>query len=539
LFDVCMVRERLSKASVLAERFQIERHLATGGMGEIYLALNTTTKQRVALKTIRLEGINATTARSFFRREADLLRRIQHDGIVGYHAFFDETPDYDAFIAMEYVDGVSLRERLQQKPLSFAEVTALRKRLALSLQACHDAGVVHGDLAPDNVLLPNKKCAKAKLIDFGIAQGAFDTASTVYEGFAFKVDFASPEHFSKNLSERSDIYSLGLLLVAALTGRPLPMGKTITEMVLSRQNIPSLVGVDSRLRPLIEQMLHPDPMQRIPSMRIVAEWELQSERRPSGLIRKVAVSSAAAVGIAASVIFIAPRMAPLMDGNWLDLEASAHAMLDGLKQRGRQGLNDIPVPVSLPVAVAVPVPSPVPETMVSIKEEEKSQPVEEVSTPLTEHVAATAQHWLEGLGNEIQASCMRAGDQACDFLKKAKNTLDAPNASQEASVETPALPPETISEEQRIAALAPLPQMPETPPPLREPMRAPSDAPPTNIRSPSTSAPAKRKQAEKQREKRTVAAPIRSAEAAPPVAELQPAPAAAPPRAQPMLGVGM
>jgi serine/threonine-protein kinase len=129
------------------------------------------------------------------------------------------------------------------------------------------------------VLIPGRDPARAKIIGFGAAQLRSDGALNV-SGAAADKDYGAPEQFGLfggNVTARSDIYSLGLVLAACLRGRPLDMGRTPVEILQRRRAAPDLKDIDRRFRPLLEKMLQPDPADRLDSMAAVAAWRSRSE----------------------------------------------------------------------------------------------------------------------------------------------------------------------------------------------------------------------------------------------------------------------
>ena len=138
----------------------------------------------------------------------------------------------------------------------------------------HQAGAVHRDLSPDNIILPGGRVERAKIIDFGIARSANVGGETLIGGkFAGKYNYVSPEQlglYGGEVSEQSDIYSLGLVLAAALRGKPLDMSGSQFEVVEKRRTVPDLSDIDPDFRALIEAMLQPDPQDRPASMAEIA-----------------------------------------------------------------------------------------------------------------------------------------------------------------------------------------------------------------------------------------------------------------------------
>ena len=165
---------------------------------------------------------------------------------------------------------------MKSGPLSVEAVDLLRRRGAAGLQAAHDRGIVHRDISPDNIILPGGDVGRAKIIDFGIARAATLGGGTIIGGgFAGKYNYVSPEQlglFGGDVTNRSDIYSFGLVLAGALFGQPIEMGGSQADTIDKRRTVPDLSGVDERLRPLIAAMLQPDPAHRPGSMAEVAAW---------------------------------------------------------------------------------------------------------------------------------------------------------------------------------------------------------------------------------------------------------------------------
>ena len=150
--------------------YEIERLVAQGGMGEVYRGFNIQTGDPVAIKMIRPEFSNDPEIFELFRREASILHSFTHDAIVRYFVFSVDPQLQRAYLAMEFVEGPSLKKRLSSGPLPLAEVRVLQKRIASALGAAHQHGVVHRDVSPDNVIMPDGDVHSAKVIDFGIAR---------------------------------------------------------------------------------------------------------------------------------------------------------------------------------------------------------------------------------------------------------------------------------------------------------------------------------------------------------------------------------
>jgi serine/threonine-protein kinase len=275
---------RLSPGTRLNGIFEIDQRIASGGMGEIYRGHAIETGDPVAIKVMRTDLADNTTALALFRKEASALHYIHHEAIVRYYIFSNDPGTGRHYLAMEFVDGHPLSELLQRGPLGFEAVRLLQERLAAGLNAAHQHGIIHRDLSPDNVLIPGSDLARAKIIDFGIARSTRVGDGTIIgSGFAGKYNYVSPEQlglFGGDVTAKSDIYSLGLVLAECLTGRPIDMGGTQFEVLEKRRVVPDLRMIDKRFRPLLEKMLQPNPADRPDSMAAVAAWRPEPETLP-------------------------------------------------------------------------------------------------------------------------------------------------------------------------------------------------------------------------------------------------------------------
>jgi serine/threonine-protein kinase len=274
---------RLPPGTRLNGIYEIDQQIGAGGMGEIYRGHAIQTGDPIAIKMMLPELAENEAALALFRKEASALHYLQHEAIVRYYVFTVEPQLQRPYLAMEFVDGRSLSDILQSGPLTFEAARSLMQRLAVGLQAAHERGIIHRDVSPDNVLIPGGDVARAKIIDFGIARSTnLGQGTVIGSGFAGKHNYVSPEQlglFGGNVTAKSDIYSLGLVLVEALTGRPIDMGGSQFDIVEKRRKVPDLGAIDMRFRPLLEKMLQPDPDRRPESMAAVANWPLNPPGR--------------------------------------------------------------------------------------------------------------------------------------------------------------------------------------------------------------------------------------------------------------------
>ena len=282
-------RNAAAPGTRLSDVYEIEDMIAAGGMGEIYRGKLIETGDAVAIKMIKPEFAENEDVLALFRKEASALHRLHHDSIVRYYVFSVDRKLNRPYLAMEFVEGETLSHILQERPLTLDEVDLFRRRIAAGLQVAHGRGIIHRDISPDNFILPENDVGQAKIIDFGIARSTNLGQKTVIgDGFAGKYNYVSPEQLGMHGGEvtgRSDIYSLGLVLAECLMGKPIDMSGSQVEVIDKRRVVPDLTRIDERLRPLIERMLQPDPKDRPQSMTEVSEWTYEpgTKRKPKTL----------------------------------------------------------------------------------------------------------------------------------------------------------------------------------------------------------------------------------------------------------------
>ncbi|SEW40126.1 serine/threonine protein kinase [Cognatiyoonia koreensis] len=252
--------------TMINNNYEIKELISAGGMGEVFRGENAFTGDAVAIKIVLNSLANDEKVAALFMREAKVLCQLSDQAIVRYYNFVKDT-NLDRFcLIMEFIDGVSLSEEMQEKGgLSVEACKGLIRRLAKGLDRAHSMEVVHRDLSPDNVILRGGAIDDAVLIDFGIAKSQTNVESTLHGQLAGKFKYISPEqlgHFGGEVGPRTDIYGLGLLIAAAARGKPLDMGTSVVEAVNARQSVPDLSGIDPELQFILTKMLQPDPADR-------------------------------------------------------------------------------------------------------------------------------------------------------------------------------------------------------------------------------------------------------------------------------------
>lgn len=255
---------------VLNNIYEVKRFLARGGMGEVYEGFNVNTDERVAIKVMLPALAADPNVQAMFRKEARTLTRLHHSAVVQYRVLAQEPQLNVFYIVTEFIDGAALSDMLAELKPTPEEIRKLTRRLAEGLGAAHALGAVHRDMSPDNVLLPDRRLDHAKIIDFGIAKDMDPSKGTIVgDGFAGKLGYVAPEQFGdydRQVGPWTDVYSLGLVILALIQGRNVDMGATLVEAVDKRRAGPDLSAVPEMLRPVLAGMLAADPQKRLRSM---------------------------------------------------------------------------------------------------------------------------------------------------------------------------------------------------------------------------------------------------------------------------------
>ena len=211
----------------MISHYRIIKQLGAGGMGEVYLAEDTKLNRKVAIKFLPLKSLQDEEAKRGLIREAQAAARLDHPNICIIHEEMEE--DNHCFIVMQYVEGQTLYQRMQTKPLTLRESLDIVIQVAGALAEAHSHGVIHRDIKPQNIIVTPS--GQAKVLDFGLAKivpegQADDDAETreLLSDFEFivgTVPYMSPEQAKGVLvDERSDLFSLGSVMYQCLAGQP-------------------------------------------------------------------------------------------------------------------------------------------------------------------------------------------------------------------------------------------------------------------------------------------------------------------------------
>jgi len=208
----------IEKGTVVAGRYVVEEAIGQGRSSVVYKALDLGTRSAVALKLLDPDLAHDPVAAERFRREATILRNLQHPGIVKVYDLFEH--DGWTFIAMELFAGMNAKAYVDRYgPLSVAELVTVAKSLFSVLDACHKARVIHRDIKPHNVLLDGN--GALRVIDFGVSKMTVMTDLTKTGAVVGTPEYTAPEAFrSRRYDSRADIYGAGATLYELLTARP-------------------------------------------------------------------------------------------------------------------------------------------------------------------------------------------------------------------------------------------------------------------------------------------------------------------------------
>jgi serine/threonine-protein kinase len=256
---------------VLNNTYRIEALLGRGGTSEVYRARSEISGRQVAVKVLKAEFSANDDYLVLLTREEDI-REVRHDAIVRYSENH-RTSEGLVYLLMDYIDGPGLDRKLREGPMDAEDLLVICKRVAEGLQAAHARSIVHRDLSPDNIILRDGDPAQAVVIDFGIAKDTNPGAQTIVGNeFAGKYAYAAPEQLSGKTDKRTDIYSLGALLLANFRGKKPDAGANPMEVLENKSKPLDTSGLPEPFKSLIDKMTAPDPDARFQSMQEVLSY---------------------------------------------------------------------------------------------------------------------------------------------------------------------------------------------------------------------------------------------------------------------------
>ncbi|MAG70969.1 MAG: hypothetical protein CL471_11870 [Acidobacteria bacterium] len=253
------------EAGTLLGVYQVTAKVGAGGMGEVYKARDTQLDRDVALKILPEACVSDPERLVRFRREAKVLASLNHPNIAAIYAL-EESGDSPALV-LEYVEGPTLQDRIEQAPMPLDEALPIARQIAEALDAAHEQGIIHRDLKPANVKV--RAAGTVKVLDFGLAKalagdaervaGDADsptvTAATRAGAILGTAAYMSPEQArGEVLDKRVDIWAFGVVLFEMLTGhRPFEGGTMSDALAATQTQEPEWDDVPVELRPLLKR----------------------------------------------------------------------------------------------------------------------------------------------------------------------------------------------------------------------------------------------------------------------------------------------
>lgn len=265
--DLTVVISKVDQAKIqlLAQRYRLEKVIASGGMGIVHQAFDTTLERTVAIKELFGNSGQSEESIARFRQEARSLAKLNHPGIVPVYDFLQESGKF--WMVMELLEGGSLHDLLEKEhKLTIARALKATKTITEGLHYAHQHNIVHRDIKPMNILFDRDQ--QPKITDFGtakIARSSIHTQDGLIIGSPY---YMSPEQAAgKALDHRSDLYSLGITLYQMLTGEVPFKGDTAAVLAQHITQVPSNPrGINAEITPTLNQivlkLLEKDPKQR-------------------------------------------------------------------------------------------------------------------------------------------------------------------------------------------------------------------------------------------------------------------------------------
>ncbi len=218
----------IQKGMMIGGRYAIEEHIGSGGMADVYKAKDCKLSRTVAIKVLKPEYSSDESFVSKFRAEAQAAAALEHPNIVNVYDVGSQNGSY--YIVMEYVSGITLKDYVEKKGrLNYRETLSIAIQVARGIQAAHANDIIHRDIKPQNIIISSD--GKVKVTDFGIARAASE--DTIRSDVMGSVHYSSPEQARNGyVSNRSDIYSLGVVMYEMVTGRVPYDGDSAVEIAI-------------------------------------------------------------------------------------------------------------------------------------------------------------------------------------------------------------------------------------------------------------------------------------------------------------------
>ncbi len=227
----------MAETMILSNRYEIISRIGSGGMSDVFKAVDTKLNRNVAVKILKAEYAENTSFVSKFRAEAQSAAGLMHPNIVNVYDVGEDGGLY--YIVMELVEGITLKHYIEKKlRLTFREAVSIAIQVSMGIESAHNNHIIHRDIKPQNIII--SKEGKVKVTDFGIARAA--SSDTITSNVMGSVHYTSPEQARGGYSdEKSDIYSLGIVLFEMVTGRVPFDGDTAVSIAIKhiQEELPS------------------------------------------------------------------------------------------------------------------------------------------------------------------------------------------------------------------------------------------------------------------------------------------------------------
>jgi serine/threonine-protein kinase len=262
--DVAALLARERDHSLLGHKlghYQILSHLATGGMGEVYLAEDTKLARKVAIKLLPPESISDERAKRRLIKEAQAAASLDHPNICAIYEVGEENGD--SFIVMQYVAGQTLSDRIKNRPLPPAEIVDIAVQIVDALREAHSRGIIHRDIKPQNIMVTSRE--QVKVMDFGLAtvvptvMNESDSVVTEPGMIMGTVPYMSPEQVKGDaIDARSDIFSFGTVMYEIISGRQPFAAPSAAETIskILREDPPPLPTYRTDVPEELQQVVH-------------------------------------------------------------------------------------------------------------------------------------------------------------------------------------------------------------------------------------------------------------------------------------------
>jgi eukaryotic-like serine/threonine-protein kinase len=267
----------LSAGHLLDNRYRLDERIATGGMGDVWRGTDVVLGRTVAVKVLRTAMLDDPEFAARFYGEARMMAAFRHPGVVEVYDYAEAGdsggPEKVAYLVMAFVEGEPLSNRVKQGPIPVAETLSIVAQAADALHAAHEAGIVHRDIKPGNLIV--KPSGAVILIDFGVARSNALTSMTGLNAIVGTALYMAPEQVAKgNLTPGTDVYALGAVAYHCIAGRPPFDGDNALQVALRHledEPDPLPDHVPYEVRELIARAMAKQPADRYQSAAEFAE----------------------------------------------------------------------------------------------------------------------------------------------------------------------------------------------------------------------------------------------------------------------------